>query len=97
MNTFDNQNRICFHFQSVAALNSLSADKVKPRQLYLCSRKQFLHLIVEKVQLQRLYALKIVVSRSIFGRMFPIDKVIVQRNLQRLEPEHRKLGCNSPA
>ena len=88
MDALNHQHIVRLHLQLLSTLHTLARREIIFRQLHLLTTEESVKLLVQQIEIQGIDALKIIFAVVILRRPVSIHKVIVQRNLQRLQSVH---------
>ena len=84
MDALDHEDVLLAELQEVAAVDPFPEFEVKDRKLHFLSVEQIVHVVGEKLQVQRLQDVKIVVSVLVDRGLLPVDEVVVHADDVRL-------------
>ena len=82
------QHIVRLHLQFLSTLHTLARREIIFRQLHLLATEESVKLLVQQIEIQGINALKIIFAVVILRSLVSVHKVIVQRNLQRLQSVH---------
>ena len=88
MDSLYHQHIVRLHLQFLSTLHTLARREIIFRQLHLLATEEGVKLLVQQIEIQGIDALKIIFAVVILRRPVSVHKVIVQRNLQRLQSVH---------
>ena len=73
----------------------LSLCKVELRQIHSLSRQESVHIIVEKIDIQRLEILEIIISVLVHRRVTSFFVVVIQSHVKRLQTVYHQLHAQA--
>lgn len=85
MNAFHHKHIIVVHLESLAALLTLAALEIVLRQFHLLTTEEGIKLVVDLLKVEGIDTLIIIFSILVLRRSLAIDKIVIERNLQRFQ------------
>ena len=85
VDALDDENVVGLHAQLLAALLAASRLEVIFRQLYLLATEERVELVVDELEIEGIDALVVIFALVVLGRVLTVDKIVVERNLQRFD------------
>ena len=85
MDAFYYQNRILLHLQFLTLIDTLTGSKIESRQINFLPGQQILQLTVKIRKIKGIERLEIIIAGFIFRRIFPVQKIVVERYTYRVD------------